>query len=77
MTLTSKLIFVTSEFGASYNIGRSFVIKAGARINYGLTDIGFNKIRHPNDFNNILKDPVINAFLQSAAIEIGLSYKIL
>jgi hypothetical protein len=77
MTLTEQLISAYASMGLSFNIGRSFLLKVGGRMNYGLTDIGFRKIRHSNDFNNTLAAPLGSTFLQSAGIELGLSYRIL
>ncbi len=77
MTLTEQLISAYASLGLSFNIGRSILLKVGGQMNYGLTDIGFSSIRHSNDFNNTLGDPLGSSFLQSAGIEIGLSYRIL
>jgi hypothetical protein len=77
MTLTDQLISAHASLGLSFSIGRSFLLKVGGRINYGLTDIGFGKIRHSNDFNNTLAAPISSTTLQSAGVEIGLSYRIL
>ena len=76
MTLTKHLISAHGALGLSLNIGGSFNLKVGARINYGLTDIGFDKVRHSNDFNNILSGDIKSTILQLAGAEIGLSYKI-
>jgi hypothetical protein len=77
MTLTEQLISAHASMGISFSIGRSFLLKVGGRITYGLTDIGFGKIRHYNDFNNTLGAPISSTTLQSAGVEIGLSYRIL
>jgi hypothetical protein len=77
MALPKKLISAHASMGLSFNIGKSFLLKIGGRIKYGLTDIGFSKIRHSNDFNNTLTNPITSTVLQSAGVEIGLSYKIL
>ena len=76
MTLKKQLFSANVEVGVSINLGRSFLLKIGTRINYGLNDIGFNTIRHPGDFKNIITKPITPTILQSAGVEIGLSYKI-
>ena len=77
MTLNKQLLSANVAVGLSFNLGRSFLLKIGTRINYGLTDLGFNTIRHPSDFKNTLTSPISPTILQSAGVEIGLSYKIL
>jgi hypothetical protein len=77
MTLPKQLISAHASMGLSFNIGKSFLLKIGGRMKYGLTDIGFSKIRHSNDFNNTITNPIKSTVLQSAGVEIGLSYKIL
>jgi hypothetical protein len=77
MTLKKQLISANVALGVSFNLGSSFLLKIGTRINYGLTDIGFNTIRHPSDFKSTLTKPITPTILQSAGVEIGLSYKIL
>jgi hypothetical protein len=77
MTLTEQLISAHTSMGLSFSLGRSFLLKVGGRISYGLTDLGFGKIRHSNDFNNTLPAPISSTTLQSAGAEIGLAYRII
>jgi hypothetical protein len=63
--------------GLSIPIIDNLLMNIGGNITYGITDIGFNRIRHEYDFISTTGNEPSNTILQSAGFYLGLSYRIL